>query len=1032
MAIKILDRIYSEIFTEDGTDWLLANVGEWQKLKLKCEVSIEFLASQQSPIELDYINNAFILSSGENWGDYGFDAGMIVVFKYTKSVDTNSDGEFDNISAVQTAYTITNIYGSTMEVEETIDVDGFDNIPINFGSKKISEVLFYVSAIPEGCRITYGHISNDDYQNTSLNSFIDSSETEFSFPRLKDLILGNWASMEPVGIQSGMSIRSAKVREVPNSSSGLLNSFVIPEFDGLIMTIRDSLFTNEYDSIRSTNVNVETSVSPFQSVTNNNVVPQSNTTSDPVNGANPNQAFMYNAVGDYSQDYLFNVNFRITNVSNDVGLNPSSFRVVVLRYTNGASMNFVEKIVLRSWNNVPVLVNQLLNVNGVFSFDINNSDSFVLGFEYNELKTDNSIKLVGYIVNEGFIQVSNQNQNLVSDYKRHYEFEFQYMVSSFFEELSNLQNLEPPSYLTGNGSLTDNYKIKFFPEWNNPNVLIKNDVTKTRRLGNTGWFNENYNELQNEFKIDSLKYFDINGNPVDALDYSAETKVQIVVSGVSNLGVNTKCGFGFAWIPTNESDYKEKETPFYRNCFVQSGSLENGFLLDQLYSDTFVGAGLDGGSIDTTKIKFTKVGNKIVFEANFIPNSSFFNIFDSKNEEDRNFVLWVSVADGTLVRNLSDRVSLLADVGVMSKNIPPAGSYSGIDNKFIEHPFDETDTGESILQGIIQDDILCRMPLRIPTDGSKIFQTITFGVEAFNIGLNESFELEKLEIDLTQFPITSDGVQQIEIDTIRGFKLEPGNNKNWVKIEREPSLDSSGLAGFICYFATKIRWEDWIQRNGVPSAFFDATELNNGSHNDWFNYLETEGWSIKYFSEIISNESGDLYEYKNRWSMTFNDYDQNTNISVTHKYFRHSDNTLLNVGTDPENGRPLGVIISNEPTRIEIEFEILDSGVWDILKTYGIITIEIDRGAGRFEQRQLSSVWGSENDNPLKPLDGETKLKLEVDGTNKFLKMSCLVDPDILEDAEKYRVSGRVGCKDDDGTEFSPGLYEFRYEDKYE
>ena len=1023
MAIKILERLYSEIYTDGETDWLLANVGEWQKLKLKCEVAIDLMASQQSPIQIDYINNAFVLSTGESWGGYGFDDGMIFILRYKKSTDTTNDGDFDTVSSTQKSYTITNIYGSTMEVQETIEVDGFDSIPINFGSKKISEVLFYVSALPEGCRITYGHIVNDEFENKSLNSFIDATETEFAFSGLNNLGLGNWGTMEPIGLQSGMSIRDVKIRRVEDfgSDDALFLDYTVNNIE---FTITPETISGEDNDFDYTVLPISTTnTGDYKTITNPTDLSLS---PSGIPSVNSSDCFLYDASSDYFQDLLFDLFFRIvgTNETDDNDV----VSVCLLRFSGGSNLVFAEEINVQSWIDARGNLGKQIFLNKIQRIDVNLGDSFCIVYKYKAPLGD----YVDLSIEGGNIHLSKKDVSFPIDGRLFYEFELQYMISSFFEDLNNLEENEIPSYLTGDGSLTDNFRIKFYPEWNNPNVLIQNDMSKTRRLGNTGWFNENYNELTNDFQVDSVKYFDVNGNPVDSLDYSTQTKVQIIISGVSNLGVNTECGFGFAWIPTDELDYKEKESPFYRNCFVQSGSLENGFSLDQLYTDEYIGAGVDGGSMDTTKIKFTKSGNKIVFEADFIPNGAFFNIFESKDEDDRNFAIWVSVADGTLVRNFSDRVALLADVGLMVKNIPPAGSYSGIDNTFIEHPFDETNTGETILQGIVQDDILCRMPLRIPTDGSKDFQRITFGVEAFNIGLNESFELEKLEIDLTQFPITSDGVKQIAVDTVRGFKLQPGNNKNWVKIERETSLDINGFAGFLCYFATKIRWEDWIQRNGVPSAFFDANELNDGSNNDWIGYLRTQGWTIKYFSEIISNESGGLLEYKNRWDMDFVDYDENENVSVTHQYFRDSDNTLLNVGTDPENGRPLGVIISNERTRIEIEFEILDTGTWDVSTTYGVTTIEIDRGSGRFEQRQLSSVWESENDNPLKPLDGETKLKLEVDGTNKFLKMSCLVDPDLLEDANKYRITGRVGCMDDGGTEFTPGLYEFRYEETYE
>lgn len=839
MPVKIINRNYEEIFTNGTTDWLLGNVGEWQTLNLKVEASVDYIATQEQPLQIDYINRSFTLLNGKNWGDYGFDNGMSVILKYLYSQDTNNDGTFETVTPYVQTYTITNVYGSTMEVAQAINVQSFDNIPTNFGNKKISEVKIYVDKMPEGLRFKYSHLTNDNFQSTNLNSLIDGTISEFVKPNI--LNNGTFQQMEAVGLQSGMSIRTIEVKPYGKK--------------------------------------------------------------------------------------------------------------------NG---------------------------------------------------TDNVYE---------------------------YDIKIQYMISSLFEDLSNFENMEMPSYLTGDGSLTDNFSIEFYPEWNNPNVKIKNNLKQTERLGNTGWFNENFNQLSNDFKIESVQYFDVNGNQVDAMDYATETKVKIVVSGVPNLNSQTECGFGFAWIPSNESDYKNKETPLYRNLFVQSGSLTNGFTLNTLFPTVNFGAGIDGASMDSSTVKFTGINGKIVMEANFIPNPAFFALFDKKDPSDRNFILWVSVADGSLGRNFSDRVSLLADFNSLVKNIPPAGEYPYIDAKFIEHPFDETNVGETMLDGLVQDDILMRIPFRIKKDKTVVFQKIEFGVEAFNIGLNDDFVLEKYEIDLTQFPTDSAGTQQFDFDQSRGFKLEPGNNKNWVKVKREPLLDTVDFYGYMAYFATKIRYEDWLLNQSTPPAFFNANATNNGFNNDWINYIRTNGWIVNFYAKIDAVVNGDLLQYKNQFKMKFVDYDENQNVDTTHQYFRDSDDTLLNVGTDPESGKPLGVILSNEPTRIEISFDILDDGVWDIDKTYAVTTIEIDKGAGRMEMRQLSSVWGSETDNPLIPLTGETKLKMEVDVTNKILKTSCLVDPDLLQPGAKYRITGRVGCKvDGNGTGeiFDPGLYEFRYETTYE
>lgn len=833
MAVRIVNRLYNEIFTDGQTDWLLGNVGDWQKLTISAETAIDYFAQTSSPVEIDYLNNTFTIINGQTWGDFGFDNGMLVVFKYKISQDTNDDGEFDTIQNFQDQYNITNIYGNVMQVAQQINAGGFDIVPSNFGAKKITDVKFYVDKAPEGCRLKYSHITNDEFQTKNLTSFIDGSITEFALPNI-----GSGGLMEAIGIQSGMSIRGVDV------------------------------------------------------------------------------------------------------------------------ISNGKKVG-----------------------------------------------TDNVYQ---------------------------YDIEIQYMISSLFEDTATFETMEQPSFLVGDGSLTDNFILEFYPEWNNPNVIIQNQLEQTERLGNTGWFQENFNQLPNDFKIDSIEYFDINANLVDSLDFASTTKVKAVISGVPNLNALTECGFGFAWIPSNEEDYKNKLTPYYRNVFVSNGDYEDGFSLDVLNPGPYYGAGLEGGAMDVSNMKFTKLNDQIIFEGNFTPNASFLNIFDAKDEDDRNYILWFSVADGDLERNFSDRVSLLADFNLLTKNIAPAGEYPYLDNKFIEHPFDEDATGVEKYKGLVQDGILSRIPFRINKDQSSVFQRMTFGVEAFNIGLNQSFDLDRYEIDLTDTKIDADGVQQLSFDQIRGFKLVSGNNKNWVKIAREASMDTTDFYGYLAYFATKIRWEDWILNENAPSVFFDASQLNNGLNNDWIGYLRALGWEINFFTEIVAIEDGELVQYKNQFEFEFADYDENDLIDTDHKYFRDSDDTLLNIGVDPDTGKPLGVVLSDEPTRIEIRFDILDAGTWDLPNTYGVMTIEVDKGAGRFEQRQLSSVWLSEDDNPLKPITGETKLKLEVDGTFKFLTMSAIIDPDLLTPSARYRVTGRVGCFDDSGDPFVPGLYEFRYEATYQ
>lgn len=852
MAVKVVNREYTEAFTSGTTNWLLGNVGEWQKLLLDVEASVIFEASDSETIDISSTNQTIKLNNGKNWADYGFDIGQVcrVVGHY---IDTDGNWDLD----LTCIFTIVNIYNSIIEttpliwqsvtVPLPIDPSISATWPANFVGDQtwpyeravysFLNVRVFANVEPEGARILYTHLTNADYQNHQLPSIIDSTTTEFIRPDVKSQGLNAIQPMQSVGLQSGMSVRGVTIKRK--------------------------------------------------------------------------------------------------------GLKPDTFNVY------------------------------------------------------------------------------------------RYEIELQYMISSFFEDISNLENNEMPSFLVGDGSLTDNFKILFFPKWNNPNTLIQNAMENSERLGNTGWLNENYNALINNYQLTNLQYFDTNGNPVSALDYLAPTKVKAIINNVQNANNTTECGFGFIWIPKDDVDYKNLQTPFYRNNFVNTGDVNNGFSVNTFYPNTYVGGGINNASMDVKNIRFTDLGGgKISFEAIFIPNTNFFQFFDTR-DDDRKYLLWLSIADSSLIRNYSDRVSLTLDLQAMIKTVPPAGEYGNLQNKFIEHPYNELAVGEVNYDGFVQDDILARMTFLVDPLIITVRQ-LRMGIEAFNPSTGQSFILEKHIVNMSQYPTDSNGVPQFSYNQSRGYKLGQTNSKNWVKINREPQLDNGANYGYIIYYGFKIRWEDWLQMQGVPGAFFDANALFNGFNNDWIGYLNALGWIINYFTEIDVIEGGVLKRYKNQFNFKFSNYDLNPKIATTHEFIRDTTNSLLNVGNDPDTGRPLGVVLSNEFTRLEITYEIIDSGTWSLPDYYATMTIEIDKGAGAPQMRQISSVVDSESDCPLIPLVGETHLKMEVDITGKFLKTSCLIDPNLLDDGLRYRITGRVGCYDGSGTDVGFRKYEQRYELRYE
>ena len=156
------------------------------------------------------------------------------------------------------------------------------------------------------------------------------------------------------------------------------------------------------------------------------------------------------------------------------------------------------------------------------------------------------------------------------------------------------------------------------------------------------------------------------------------------------------------------------------------------------------------------------------------------------------------------------------------------------------------------------------------------------------------------------------------------------------------------------------------------------------------------------------------------------------NIEKEHIYKDSETGDSLNIGTDLETGKPLGILLANKNTKIEIIYTNTVEN-WDINNVYCVTTLEIDKGAGVLEHRQLSSIWGSEFDNILIPLDGQQKLLVEQIEPTK-IKASCLVDYSRLTPAYKYKITGRIGCfKNNNGVPIIEKLYDVEdYENNYE
>lgn len=606
-------------------------------------------------------------------------------------------------------------------------------------------------------------------------------------------------------------------------------------------------------------------------------------------------------------------------------------------------------------------------------------------------------------------------------HKKNYDIIITFMLPCFFDDSTTFAPNKAPLFLLGTESITNIFRIRGYPVNNNPNVVIQNDPKDTVKLGNVGWFNENYNQQPNVFTNTTPTYENLSGTSVVSLDYGNPTKVQTTISGINNLSGSTRFQYGFIWWPLEEEDYKETAYPFHENCKVNTGgraaTLSDWFPLSATPSSPFPaildGYSSDGAEMQASDVIFEQNGTDVDVSITLRPNAAFQAFFDARSEQDKRYKLWVSVADQTFDTNDSDRVSQIIDSNVMQTYIEPIGLYEGLTIDFLDHSQDDTDTpvpcGNFIF---VEDDLLAKVSFREETAtgaGIPTLNKITFGVLVENATTAQQYVLDANSINMTNYPDPT----QYNFSQSRGFKLVDGQDKNFFKLDYDATNDSGTALGVLGWYGFKVRWEDWIKRLPTPpNDFYNNAELENGLNNDWYQYFANSDWSFYFYVDINADLDGTAVKYQNLKEMALYDYDSNTNVTTEIKYYRDNNGvkgTQLLGGPDPVSGLPLGVIPTGETVWLDIEYTRL-TGTWaSVATSYGINCCEVDKGAGQKAFRQLSSIVLPEVDNPVIPIPANTNAVLTL-VSSTVIRVETRIDSNKLIQAPRYKISGRLGC----------------------
>jgi len=599
-----------------------------------------------------------------------------------------------------------------------------------------------------------------------------------------------------------------------------------------------------------------------------------------------------------------------------------------------------------------------------------------------------------------------------------------FQIIPLFDILSDFQNNVAPSFLFDSDSLTDVFRLQFLPQLNNPNISIFTDSTNTALAGNVGWFDENFNGNTSIYSTVGVSYTNTSGTNVLGVSKDAPTNFQITVNQ-TGASATSKYKIGFFTIPFDKELISDNSNKNYENLFLN----DLNQVVDQSTAQfTFAGYGNTSGA--KMGIRFDSVtnnGTTVLISGQFQPNNAFSTYFDTIDESNWNYLLYVSLADESLGSNISDRTTLRCDFNQLQE-IAPSFVLGDLNTEILNHAQGIVNAGGSSYLGTVEDEVLTKSLFYLDTAKTESIDTIKLKVEGFNTVDGSTFDCENYEIDTSGFPLDNNGVQLFNVDTTRGFQMKSGVDKNFVKIVREQSSDTGTKKAFWIYFAIRPRWEYWIENTNVPNELIDGTKRFDGKNQNWARLDSVfNKWKLRFSIETKLNSNSLVVNTKNSKNIYIRTFDE-SNVwdgSITH--YDETKTTNLFTGLNADNVRT-NAILETEKTLVEADFDLEDvaGDVGTIGNYYGVIRIEAFEQGGIKGIEMISTVLENLN-GVLKPVTGSTKCKIEKISATK-IRLSALIDNTLLNTSiVNYKTSARIGFS----NLVTPGIYGQQYGNQY-
>jgi hypothetical protein len=428
----------------------------------------------------------------------------------------------------------------------------------------------------------------------------------------------------------------------------------------------------------------------------------------------------------------------------------------------------------------------------------------------------NKAAVMGGVTVELLDKVYNNNALLQLKFGNRYEITHEFTVPYYFDgEDENVKDTTtPPDLYNGTSATKYIYQTTWFTDINDPNTGSTNTYSSSK--GNGGYFDEAFNGDENPYEVIDLVYFDVDeGVVTDRLSIGKRIRVNFDITNSLNDFSPTQIGVMVHGAIVDSTDYSSSKDVFdtvwtFETARTNVGVAPSTNVLIQDYEITYN----NSGSISVQYFnEFTTPQNLVL-------------------EENQFYILAFQVRKDSEPQVLkSHKVHLLVDYNQYGKNNDVEGLFDF--ETFTQHPHPLPIEEEGFTNALTFNECGMTAKGRFWVLNSANLNALKFDIVVYNFTNDTWDSMRTLAIDLSE-QTTVNGIQQIELDTTRGYILKDGNIFNFLKLTTD---NNDGTKQYYeVQVGYRIPWQSWNELASAPAIFYDKTKDNNGLNQKSSNY----------------------------------------------------------------------------------------------------------------------------------------------------------------------------------------------------